>query len=300
MDKNINIIKTKANIIEFDLDIEGVEANDEKVNFVIEAKEYDFSIPCKKLSGKKWSVTIPEMDSLETTLYKFHIDVITSGYHFMPYEGTLNVIKSAELYVKNIENKSVKSTATEKPKSDTTEKPKIQKPVQKAKEEEEVVTKKATSKKKVPELKLLKSEVNKQKDKEENNKEKGPAPKKVVKTEIDKIASEIVKDSIKKDSKAKAPAPKKVKSDIEKLASEITKEVNKADKPVFKKVDVEPKDVKSEIQKIADEIADDKPVKKGGYKVSKIDEKVLDILNTVEKPKPTATVRFKKGGIAEV
>ena len=319
MDKNINIIKTKANIIEFDLDIEGVEANDEKVNFVIEAKEYDFSIPCKKLGGKKWSVTIPEMDSLETTLYKFHIDVITSGYHFMPFEGTLNVIKSAELYVKNIENKSVKSTATEKPKDSTTEKPKTEvqktakkiapksklpsvikseidkittdKPIEVKKEEEE------TTQKKAPELKLMKSEINKIAD---DKKSKISAPKKKVKSEIDKIASEIVKDSIKKDSKAKAPAPKKVKTEIEKLANKITKEVDKAEKPIFKKVDAEPEELKSELNKIAKDITKDEPITIGGYKVSKLDEKVLDILSTVEKPKPSASVKFKKGGIAEV
>ena len=292
MEKNINIIKTKANNLEFDLEIEGVDANDEKVNFVIEAKEYDFSIPCKKLNNKRWSVTIPEMDSLETTLYKFHIDVITSGYHFMPYEGTLNVIKSAELYVKNIENKTAKSTATEKTKSSTTEKTKVEKP-----EEEEVS--KSQDKKPDTEFSLFKNQVNKGEEKKKPTK-KVEAPK-AVKKEIDKIASDIVKDSIKKDSKAKAPAPKKVKSEINKLANEITKEVNKKkNKPLFKKVD-EPKVVKSEIAKIADEIVSKDDSKKGGFKISKIDEKVLDILNSDTAQKPTvSSVKFKKGSIAEI
>jgi len=220
MEKNINIIKTKPNDIEFELEIEGVDANDEKVNFVIETKDVDFSIPCKKINGKKWSVTIPEMEHLDATLYKFHINVLTSGYYFRPFEGTLNVVKSAELYVKNIENKTAKSTV--EPKNSTTEKPKEEKP----------------SKKEPP----------KPKSKLSNS----------LKSEINKIADKIVKaDNNEKNKFTKRPEQKSPTKKTE-------------------------------------------PKTKGGYKVSKLDEKVRDILNTPTTSKVGGNVKFTKGDITEV
>lgn len=229
MEKNINIIKTKPNDIEFELEIEGVDANDEKVNFVIETKDVDFSIPCKKVNGKKWSVTIPEMKHLDATLYKFHINVLTNGYYFKPFEGTLNVVKSAEIYVKNVENKAAKSTL--EPKNSTTEKPKETKKV----------------------------EAPKQKAKPEVKKE-APKPKigKSLKSEINKIADNIMKN-----------------------------EKNEKDKPT------ERSKPKSEAKK-------PEPKTKGSYKVSKLDEKVRNILNVPIEKKITGTVKFKKGDITEV
>ena len=235
MEKNINIIKTKPNDIEFELEIEGVDANDEKVNFVIETKDVDFSIPCKKINGKKWSVTIPEMEHLDATLYKFHINVLTSGYYFRPFEGTLNVVKSAELYVKNIENKTAKSTV--EPKNSTTEKPKEEKKVE--------------------------------------------APKQVAKPKEEK-------PSKKEPPKPKSKLSNSLKSEINKIADKIVKADNNEKNKFTKRPEQKSPTKKTE------------PKTKGGYKVSKLDEKVRDILNTPTTSKVGGNVKFTKGDITEV
>jgi len=110
MEKNINITNTKENILEMDIEIEGIKATDKKCFFVIKTKEVDFSFKCNNPSGNKWTVTIPKMPQIENTLYDFYIYMVVDGYYFQPYNGTINVIKSSEVYVKDISNKTFKPT----------------------------------------------------------------------------------------------------------------------------------------------------------------------------------------------
>lgn len=128
MEKNINITNTKENILEMDIEIEGITSTDKKCFFVIKTKEVNFSFKCDNTSGNKWIVTIPKMPQIEDTMYNFYIYMVVDGYYFEPYNGTINVVKSNEIYVKDISNKTFKSTEKK-----NTEKKKYKKPVEESK-----------------------------------------------------------------------------------------------------------------------------------------------------------------------
>lgn len=50
------------------------------------------------------------MPQIENTMYDFYIYMVVDGYYFQPYDGTINVVKSSEVYVKDISNKTFKPT----------------------------------------------------------------------------------------------------------------------------------------------------------------------------------------------
>jgi hypothetical protein len=108
MEKNINITNTKENTIEMDIEIEGIDSKNKKCFFVIKTKEVSFSFECNNSKGNKWSVVIPKMPQIENTMYDFYIYMVIDGYYFEPYSGSINVIKSNEIFVKNISNKTFK------------------------------------------------------------------------------------------------------------------------------------------------------------------------------------------------
>jgi len=104
MENIVTITNVKTNILEFNIDVTGIEDNDMEVSFVLKTKEMDFGFSAKR--GKKgvWAVTIPELPSLAATMYPFHINVIVDGYSFRPMEGSVNVVGSHELYASKPEN----------------------------------------------------------------------------------------------------------------------------------------------------------------------------------------------------
>jgi len=101
MDNLISISNVKENILDFEVDVTNIETKDMCVYFVIEASEMDLKFECKRAkSGKQsWTVTIPPLEMLEATTYKFHIDIIVDGYHFCPMNGTINVVGTHDVYV---------------------------------------------------------------------------------------------------------------------------------------------------------------------------------------------------------
>lgn len=106
MDNFVTISNTRDNVLEFDLDIQGLPADDMKVRFVIHADKVCFMFPCSK-EEKKWSVLIPQLSYLERTAFPFCIEIVADGYFFEALRGTINVVGSAEIYVT-----SPKNTAT--------------------------------------------------------------------------------------------------------------------------------------------------------------------------------------------
>lgn len=121
MEKNINIINSKENTIELDIEIDGLKPSDKKCFFVIKTTEVNFSFECKNSSGNKWEVVIPRMPQIKDTLYNFYIYMVVDGYYFEPYSGTLNVMKSNDVYVKDISNKTFEPTkqkSEDKPKEE--------------------------------------------------------------------------------------------------------------------------------------------------------------------------------------
>lgn len=110
MEKNINIINTKENILEMDIEIKGIKSNKAKCFFVIETKEVNFSFKCDNTKNNTWTVTIPIMKQIDNTLYNFYIYMVIDGYYFEPYNGTIDVVKSNEIFVKDVSNKTFNPT----------------------------------------------------------------------------------------------------------------------------------------------------------------------------------------------
>jgi len=111
--QNLTIINSKENTLDFDLEIDGIDGDPAKISFVIKTTEVDFAFKCKKVEGNLWRVVIPAMPQIENTLYNYSIEVVIDGYYFEPTSGQINVIKSADLYVKDIKNKTFKPEVEE-------------------------------------------------------------------------------------------------------------------------------------------------------------------------------------------
>jgi len=104
MDNLITISNTKANILEFDVEINGVDTADMAVRFIIEASSMELGFDSKKGDKTKWSVEIPALAILEKTSYPFHIDIIVDGYYFEPLCGSVNVVGEHTVYASKPEN----------------------------------------------------------------------------------------------------------------------------------------------------------------------------------------------------
>lgn len=98
MENVVTINNTKKNVLEFDMSIQGLDAKDVDVKFVIKTKNMDLAFKAKHDSGDKWSVTIPELPMVERTAYKCCIVVVADGFFFEPMKGTVNVVGSHEIY----------------------------------------------------------------------------------------------------------------------------------------------------------------------------------------------------------
>ena len=103
MDNVVTITNTKENILDFQIDINGVNPDDMKVRFVVETNLAEFGFVAVK-EDKKWVVTIPPLPILEKTAHNFRIDVIVDGYYFEAMRGMLNVTGSVDLYTTTPKN----------------------------------------------------------------------------------------------------------------------------------------------------------------------------------------------------
>lgn len=113
MDNLVTITNTRENVLEFDVDIQGLNTDDIKVRFVIHADKVCFTFPCNK-EEKKWVAIIPQLSYLERTSFPFCIEIIADGYFFEALRGTVNVVGNTEIYAtapKNTAIPPVKPTA---------------------------------------------------------------------------------------------------------------------------------------------------------------------------------------------
>lgn len=99
MDSMITISNVKENVLEFNVEIKGVDTSDMSVHFIIQANSMDIGFNATHLSGDKWEVVIPPLPMLERTAYPFRMQVDCDGYHFEPLQGTINVVGSHDIYV---------------------------------------------------------------------------------------------------------------------------------------------------------------------------------------------------------
>ena len=91
MENVITIVNTRANPLDFDIAIQGVDSKDAQVKFVIETNPVQFGFPCTRGEGEKWHVELPPLPQIEQVSYNFHIEIVVDGYFFEPYRGTINV-----------------------------------------------------------------------------------------------------------------------------------------------------------------------------------------------------------------
>jgi hypothetical protein len=104
MDNLVTISKAKDNVLEFDVEITGIDTAEMSVQFVIEADGLKLGFDSEKMTEKKWSVKIPALAMLDTTAYPFHIDVMVDGYYFEPLRGSVNVVGTHSVYTSAPEN----------------------------------------------------------------------------------------------------------------------------------------------------------------------------------------------------
>lgn len=101
----ITISNVKENVLEFDVEIKGIDTDETTVRFIIEVNKMKLSFDCEKGKEEKlWSVKIPALSILETTSYPFHIDVIVDGYYFDAMKGSINVVGTHEIYTTKPKN----------------------------------------------------------------------------------------------------------------------------------------------------------------------------------------------------
>jgi len=118
MDNVVSINHTKENVIEFDLTMEGVESKDVDVRFMVESKGMELCFKAAKKEKNTWFVKLPKLPMLERTAYKFTIEVHADGYFFKVFNGTLNVVGSAEIYSSEPKNVTLKPTKSEDKQTD--------------------------------------------------------------------------------------------------------------------------------------------------------------------------------------
>ncbi len=109
----VSISNVKENVLEFAISITGIEKKDMMVKFVIEANNMEIGFNAKSVDDKdKWTVEIPALTMLKATLYPFHIEVVVDGYHFLPMQGSVNVVGTHEIYLTKPENITLEPAKT--------------------------------------------------------------------------------------------------------------------------------------------------------------------------------------------
>ena len=99
----------KENYFNFDMTVDGLNADDADVRFVIKYKpDLSLVFPCEHESGSRWTVDMPPVPMLDATAYNFVIEVVIDGYYFEPFRGLLNVVGTPEVYVSKPEQTSTK------------------------------------------------------------------------------------------------------------------------------------------------------------------------------------------------
>lgn len=98
---NITINPTKSSNVEFELSVQGSDADNQvQVRFVIAEvfANSQVSIDCVNTGGNKWAATIPS-DLLKSSSYPFAIEVIVNEYFFEPSSGTLSIVAAPTVNV---------------------------------------------------------------------------------------------------------------------------------------------------------------------------------------------------------
>ena len=105
MDTTVSITNSRETELQFDISVEGVDVTTMEARFVIEADGVQYSFDCKQGDeAAKWVVKIPPMPHLKHGEYDFHIEIITNGYYFNPYHGTVKVTPEPTVSKSEVKN----------------------------------------------------------------------------------------------------------------------------------------------------------------------------------------------------
>lgn len=216
MEKPVNISNDKLNVLEFDIEITGVDEKDMEVRFVIESDDMDLGFSSKKISQKTWAVEIPAMKILDGESYPYHISVVVDGYAFKGITGNVNILNS-----NNIKASGVKNTSTS---AGVAKKSTAKKTVKKA-----TKTKRNLSSKPAPlNVKNTEEILNDMLPKKgKTNKQNSGLDASIVKT---------IENAKKETREKRADSKKVVAKNKEALSDDIDKIIKKAEEEVKKKV----------------------------------------------------------------
>lgn len=122
----------KPSILEFEVDIKGVDLNKPitvRFNFTVNEITYSFNAKQDIKDKKNWTVIIPKMKEIPKTTYPFKIEVISDGYFFEALKGAVNVeqdepfakaeVKTPEKKVDVVKKEEVKKEVKEEIKSNS-------------------------------------------------------------------------------------------------------------------------------------------------------------------------------------
>jgi len=116
MEKTVNISYDKKNVLEFDIEITGVDETDMEVRFIIEGDGIELGFDSKKISKKTWSVEIPALRILEASQYPYYISVIVDGYAFKGISGSVNILNASNIKSSVPVNTTIAAPAAKKKK----------------------------------------------------------------------------------------------------------------------------------------------------------------------------------------
>ncbi len=116
MDEHIiSINQQKENTVQFQVSIEGTDADDAIVRLVVDLNNGTLLMfPCVNIEGNSYEAKIPVLSHIERTAYPCYIEVITNGYYFKAMRGVVNVVGSATITAQPTTTFVKKTTEKEK------------------------------------------------------------------------------------------------------------------------------------------------------------------------------------------
>lgn len=121
MENHLILVKSKPNIFEFSVEVEGIDTKDICVCFTIKTSDMFLSFEAKKEGDSKWIAKVPALSILEKTTYPYTIEATADGYYFEAIKGTISVVASTELYATEPKNVTLSAPKEEEKKEEKKE-----------------------------------------------------------------------------------------------------------------------------------------------------------------------------------
>lgn len=99
MDETLLLNNDHPQTFDFKLDVEGIDAKDAGVRFVIDDNGVFHSFACEQKEENVYSVYVPALPFLEKKTYPCKIEVIIDGYFFTPMTGSVLVAERPQVTI---------------------------------------------------------------------------------------------------------------------------------------------------------------------------------------------------------